>query len=91
MLSTVLRFAFLRLGQRRQVVPLVGDHLGEPDADGADGRRRGPWRLPRPALRRPQDVLDPLVRLRLGRRTSGRFCHARQENRVGRQKQDSNE
>ena len=83
--------AFLRLGQRRQVVSLVGDHFGEPDADSPDGRREGPWSLPRPAVRRAQDVGYPLVRLRLWRRTSGRFCHARQKNRVGRQKQDSNQ
>ena len=65
--------ALLRLGQRGQVVALVGDHLRQPDADGPDGRRQGPGGLLRPAVRRAEDVRDPLVRLRLGRRTSGRF------------------
>ena len=38
--------ALLRLGQRGQVVPLVGDHLGEPDADRPDGGRQSARGLP---------------------------------------------
>ena len=78
----------LRLGQRRQVVPLVGHHLRQADADRPDGGHQRLGSLFRPAVRGPKDLRDPLLRLRLRGWAAGGFCHARQENRVGRERQD---
>ena len=62
--------ALLRLRQRSQVVALVGHHLGEADADRPDGRHQRLGGFLGPAVGGLEDLLDPLLRLRLGGRAA---------------------
>jgi len=77
----------LRLGKGSQVVALVGDHLRQTDAYGADRWHESTRCLTGPALRRTKNFPDPLVRLGLRGLAPGRVGHDREKNRIVPQRQ----